>query len=174
MKEILHVGLVPESAWYFNVRSILSVSEWDKIRKIIYQKADYKCEICGGQGYKHLVEAHERWQYDEKKHIQKLVNIVALCPVCHEATHIGFAGLRHKTEQSIQHIMKVNKWDRQQTLEHIKKAFDIWKDRSKIEWKLDLTYFLEQNFDLLESTKRTIKNSINKNNFNKEVLKRAY
>ena len=72
----LTLDLIPQSAFYKNVRSEVSKSEWDKIRKEVYKKAGYICEICGK---KDRLDAHEIFEYDEINNIQKLIGLVALC-----------------------------------------------------------------------------------------------
>ena len=48
----LTIELVPKTSWYSNVRSNVSRSQWDKLRKKCYLNADYKCEVCGDTGIK--------------------------------------------------------------------------------------------------------------------------
>ena len=75
--------LIPTTTHYTNVRSILSQSIWDKLRKTSYKKANFKCEICGdtgiNQGYRHNLECHEVWVYT-KDGVQLLKELVSLCP----------------------------------------------------------------------------------------------
>ena len=65
----LTIELVPQTSWYTNVRSNVSKEQWDVIRKKCYAQANNVCEICGdtgkNQGYKHNVECHEIWEYNE-------------------------------------------------------------------------------------------------------------
>ena len=88
----LTVELVPKTCHYSNVRTTLKPKDWDKIRFISYEKAGNKCEICGQtgieQGYKHNVECHEIWHYDDVNHIQKLKGVISFCPLCHQVKHI--------------------------------------------------------------------------------------
>ncbi|EQD31721.1 hypothetical protein B2A_13732, partial [mine drainage metagenome] len=58
----LFVDLVPQTAWFTNVRSAVSRGDWDRLRKHVYVRAGNKCEVCGASG---RLEAHERWEYDE-------------------------------------------------------------------------------------------------------------
>ena len=60
----INVELIPLQMHKVNLRSELS-EYWDFLRKIIYKRANYRCEICGGKGSKWPVEAHELWKYDE-------------------------------------------------------------------------------------------------------------
>ena len=144
MKQKLTIELVPSTCWFTNLRSELSTSQWDKLRKATYRKAKYRCEICGGKGDKHPVECHEIWDYDDENHIQVLKGLIALCPACHQVKHIGLAKLRGKGEEAANHLKKVNGWNERQTQQYILEAFKIWNQRSQYQWQLDLTW-LEQN-----------------------------
>ena len=67
----LTIELVPKTCWFSNVRDHVSVAQWDTIRKQVYVKANYFCQICGSRGTKWPVECHEVWDYDDKKHIHE-------------------------------------------------------------------------------------------------------
>lgn len=43
----LTIELVPGTSFFNNVRSAVTTSEWNVIKKKCYKKAGYKCEICG-------------------------------------------------------------------------------------------------------------------------------
>lgn len=68
----LSVELVPSTSWFKNLRSMLAPEEWDRLRRKTYREADYRCEICDGQGPDHPVECHEIWHYDDKQHGLKI------------------------------------------------------------------------------------------------------
>ena len=87
----LEIELVPETSWYNNLRKALPRSEWDKIRKEVYEKANNKCEICQQDG---RLNCHEKWSYDDEKNIQKLQGFQALCDKCHNIKHIGFVNVQ--------------------------------------------------------------------------------
>ena len=137
-KKVLLPELVPETAWHNNLRSELSVARWDEIRRFVYRAAGYRCEICGGKGEKHPVECHEVWEY--RKKVQRLVGLVALCPACHECKHIGLAEMNGRMEAVMVHMEVVNGQSRAEVLDIIAEAFDVWEERSEVEWKLDLKY----------------------------------
>jgi hypothetical protein len=44
---LLYIDMIPSSSWYNNVRQLVKRSSWDKIRKKVYERANYKCECCG-------------------------------------------------------------------------------------------------------------------------------
>ncbi|PLS15077.1 HNH endonuclease [Bacillus sp. M6-12] len=134
----LTVELVPSSNWEHNVRSEMK-DEWDNIRRACYRKAGYKCEICGGVGEKHPVEAHEKWSYNMETHVQKLERIIALCPNCHKTQHWGYA-LIHGLEPIVRgHIKKINRWKDEDVDKYINEAFALFDYRSRINWTLDLS-----------------------------------
>lgn len=139
----LTIELVPSTSWFSNLRSLLNKEEWDKIRKACYKKANYKCEICGGKGTAHPVECHETWDYDEEKGVQKLLNVIALCPSCHQVKHIGLASINGKFDETIAHFCKVNESTKEEAQKHIAEAFDLWKKRSEKDWDLDVTLLEE-------------------------------
>ena len=141
-KELL-VELIPKTCHYSNVRTTVKPIEWDKIRFISYEAANHKCEICGdtgkNQGYKHAVECHEIWHYDDQKHVQKLIGLISLCPVCHMTKHIGRAMAMGRENFCYTQLAKVNKWTKEQIQEHVLASFEVHKERSKHEWTLDIS-----------------------------------
>lgn len=134
----LTIELVPSSSWYSNLRSELSNSDWDKIRKFIYKKNNYKCEICSGRGPKWPVECHEKWDY--KNGIQKLTYLYSLCPDCHMVKHIGLAKIKGNYYKALGHFMKVNNCTIAQAKKYIDIVFDKYHARSRQDWELDISY----------------------------------
>ncbi len=147
MKKQLTIELVPKTAWFSNVRSMVSKKDWDKLRKEAYKQADYKCEICDGTGNRHPVECHEIWKYDDKNYVQKLMGMIALCPSCHEVKHIGFANTQGRGEVAEQHIAKVNRWTKAKTDKYVKEQFIKWRERSSFDWTIDLTWLEERDIE---------------------------
>jgi hypothetical protein len=136
----LKIELVPSTSWFDNLRKRTTSENWDKIRKTAYANSGHICSICGTGG---KLNCHEVWEYDDKKHIQKLRGFVALCDMCHHVKHLGFAAiLASKGEldydKVIEHYMKVNNCDRKTFEEHRGRAFDEWRERSKYKWDVDL------------------------------------
>ncbi len=143
----LTIELVPESSWYNNVRSNVTKNEWDKIRKKSYQYAGDKCEICKdtgkNQGYRHNVECHEIWHYDDINREQKLIGLISLCPLCHKVKHPGLASMKGQTELVIKQLCKVNNISRTEAVNYLHNAFDIFDERSKYKYSLDISYLKE-------------------------------
>lgn len=136
----LTIELVPKTSWFTNLRSELSKEQWDKIRNECYRKAKHKCEVCGGRGSTHPVECHEIWHYDDKRKIQRLDGVVALCPMCHACKHIGLSINRGMEHECCAHLMRVNKLKTLQEAESmIDAAFETWDKRSRQSWTLDIS-----------------------------------
>ncbi|MDQ3652654.1 MAG: HNH endonuclease [Acidobacteriota bacterium] len=142
-RELLTIELVPRTAWYKNVRSNVAPEEWDRLRRIIFERANYVCEICGGRGRKWPVECHEVFAYDDERRVQQLVKLVALCPACHQVKHIGLAGARGHMREATAHMARVNHWSLEDARHYIEGCFEIWSRRSCHQWTLDISY-LEQ------------------------------
>lgn len=140
MQKLLTIELVPRTSWYKNVRSNVSKEEWERLKKIISSRAGHRCEICGGRGARWPVECHEIFAYDDERHVQKLIGLMALCPACHEVKHIGLAGLRGKSNSARAHLAKVNGWSMEDAELYIEGCFEIWHRRSRHQWNLDLSY----------------------------------
>jgi NapC/NirT cytochrome c family, N-terminal region len=122
-----------------NVRTVLTAKQWNALRGMVADQAWNVCEICGGEGPNHPVECHEIWEYNDVSHIQRLVGMIALCPDCHMVKHFGFARVRGKEELAFKHFMKVNSLKKKDAEREITNAFDTWRKRSLIDWKLDLS-----------------------------------
>ena len=136
----LTVELVPATAWYKNVRSEVSKEEWDHIRKKCYKKAKHKCEVCSdtgkNQGYRHNVECHEIWEYDDKYHTQTLIGFIALCPRCHKVKHPGLAQINGELDIVFEQLMKVNGMTEKEAEEYLEECFNVWDERSQHKWSL--------------------------------------
>jgi hypothetical protein len=146
-KPKLTIELVPSTSFYTNVRSILPTSQWDKLRKESYKKANFKCQICKdsglNQGYKHALECHEIWEYQEGG-VQLLKGLISLCPKCHQVKHIGRTIAIGKGKVAFKHIAKVNKWDLSVVEAYVGSCFQEHKERSKIKWELNLRVLTER------------------------------
>lgn len=140
--ERLTVDLIPSTSWWENVRSKMPKAEWDRLRKHSYRMANYRCEVCEGsgleQGYRWPVECHEVWSYDEATRVQKLVRLISLCPKCHQVKHFGLAQIKGQGAAALRHLMEVNSWTKAEAEAHVRQAFAVWQQRSKIQWRLNL------------------------------------
>lgn len=155
-KKLLTLDLVPQTSWFKNARAILTVAEWDKVRKEVYRKAAYLCEICGGQGPKWPVECHEVWEYSEgSTNLQKLAGMTALCPACHSVKHYGLAQVQGREMAVYAHLKAINKWADNQAKQHIRTSFQEWEKRSKLKWEVDVSLLGTYEIDLMELEAKT-------------------
>jgi len=149
----LSIELIPTTCHYSNVRTTVTTKQWNKIRMLSYESADHKCEICNqigkNQGFKHNVECHEIWEYDDENHIQKLIGLISLCPICHQVKHIGRALAMGKAKIVFDQLALVNNWTPKQVEEYIAESFQIHKQRSKYKWSLDLSILTIEPYNLI-------------------------
>lgn len=135
----LNFEMVPEECWYKNLRSFLKPADWDIIRRDAYRRAGGKCMICGRPARR--LEAHEKWEYDEERHLQKLVDVLALCHDCHSVVHISRTYLVGDGERAMRHFMKVNGCTQSDFHLALKEANEEYLRRNKIEdWTTDISF----------------------------------
>lgn len=135
----LAVELIPASSWQNNLRSILKPRMWDEVRKDVYKKSNFKCSICK---QKRKLQAHEIWKFNKRSKTQKLVDITALCYLCHMVKHIGFAQItagKRLNERIIRHFMDINKCDRAVFQKHLQEKIKKFEDFSRYDWQLNLS-----------------------------------
>ena len=135
----LTVELVPSTSWGDNLRSVLTPREWSRLSLHVRQAAGMRCEICGGRGERRPVECHEVWEYDDERHIQRLVRLIALCPPCHAVKHIGRTQSIGRGREAKEHLQRVNGWSATEAAEHVTQAYDRHRRRSQHRWTLDLS-----------------------------------
>lgn len=157
----LTVELIPKTCHYSNVRTTIKPKEWDKVRFTSYAAADNKCEICKdtgkNQGYPHNLECHEIWEYDDKNHIQKLLGLISLCPICHFTKHIGRAMAMGREKICFTKLAQVNNWTQEEIDLHILESFETYKERSKHEWALDISMLTKEPYNLIiDLTKKRV------------------
>jgi len=141
---ILTIDLVPSTVWFSSLYRLMPKEKWNALKREIYEKEGRKCYICGST--RPPFELHEFWEYDDEAHVQKLVGIHHLCRLCHMIKHIGFwcytSDGRKKLEKLglsrkdlIEHFCRVNNCSEGDFERHEDEAFEIWRKRSKHEWK---------------------------------------
>jgi hypothetical protein len=142
----LFVDLVPRSCWFTNVRSCVSPRDWERLHRMITNRAGRRCEICQrceDRESRRWLEAHERWAYDDKTKVQALRRLICLCTDCHTATHFGLASLKGKDGEAFKHLCAVTGMPTSKTSSHIDAAFALWARRSGVAWELDLSILID-------------------------------
>jgi len=142
----LEIELVPSTVWYQSLYRLLPREVWNNIRKEVIEENGRKCQICGET--EGVINLHEIWKYDDKKHIQKLEGFILLCKMCHHVKHIGLAGIlasegKLDYKKVVEHFCKVNKCTKEDFEKYINRAFEIWEKRSKYQWKQDFGKYEE-------------------------------
>lgn len=137
----LFVDMIPNTSWGSNVRDLIHSTDWDRVRNHIYNRVNHICECCNNNTKETMtrLDAHERWSYDNKTKIQKLVRIVALCKFCHQTTHYGLAGIQGKIDEVETHLKNVRLFTKNECRQHITNACKLFKERCKIKWEIDIT-----------------------------------
>lgn len=142
--DILMPDMLPVTSWELNIRTIYGQDTWDKMRRHSYQAAGFRCQICG-DGTKRL-ESHELFEMVNETATQKLVKLLALCPLCHKAHHIGIARRLNILPEVLQHMMRINNWDKKTLEYHLNEAYEIWDQRKDWPWKLDVSALEETGY----------------------------
>lgn len=140
---VLLPDMLPSSTWEQNIRTVLGTDMWDRIRKHAYKASGFRCEICGEGG---KLEAHEKFQLINETATQKLVKIMALCPLCHKVHHLGIArrlGMIHEVKA---HLLRINRWTPRELESAIQEAYETWEQRSEWDWQLDLSWLYDQGY----------------------------
>ena len=142
------IELIPRTCFGSNVRSLFKQKYWDILRRASYEKAGHVCEVCKAsgkdQGYRHNVECHEIWTYDDKTRTQRLDGLISLCPKCHQVKHFGRASAIGKQAEVFLHMESVNDWNHHQCVQHAAESMTLWLERSKYKWYIDLSVLHEE------------------------------
>lgn len=148
----LTIELVPAPLWTFNLRKLFTKQKWDETRAACYKRAGHTCEICGDLKGK-PPEAHEIWEYDDLRRIQKLHGLISLCSQCHKVKHIGFALTQGHAAfgRAVNHLAKVNDWPYNLAAEYIDRQFQIHELRSELSWTQDLSWIDDIDVYIAES-----------------------
>lgn len=169
----LFIDMIPMGCWFTNVRTCVDVNSWTKIRNEVYNRVNHKCECCDidtkNPDNRVRIEAHERWEYNNDTHVQKLVRLVALCNLCHLSTHMGYAGVIGQTEVALEHLKRVRGITDEQLSEHRRSARLLWTERNNHKWTLDLTMIEQSGFILKNPNIRNRNDPVNNSNTTKVV-----
>ena len=134
----LEFELVPDGCWGSNLRTALPKEAWAVIRKSVLKRANGICSVCGAKSSR--LEAHEGWDYDAERGVQKLRDIVALCPLCHSVVHIGRTQLVGDIKRAEEHFMRVNEVSYSEYRKALGEANKRHQELNKVgEWRLDIS-----------------------------------
>ncbi len=137
---VLEIEFFLSPLWGMGPRPVMGQENWDIVRKQAYRDSGYACGICITSGE---LEAHEVWEYDDINHIQKLVGIIALCPLCHMVKHFGLSEIRAEKgeldlQKVTQHFLRVNRCSATRMFWHVWTVRETFFRRSKFkDWTVD-------------------------------------
>lgn len=140
--EGLFVDMIPSTSWYVNVRSAVSPTDWYRVSQMVRRRAHWTCEACGfvaDETARLLMDAHERFAYDEASGVQRLVRLICLCADCHGATHYGHSASIGEAATVLHHLQLVTGMTADQAEAHLRDAYELWQRRSAIQWTVDLS-----------------------------------
>lgn len=93
LPRILEQPVIPLPLHGVNPRSIMGRPAWDKVRREVYARHDYRCAVCGVPSrealFKPWLEAHERFEIDWRARTMTLIGMEPLCKACHSCCHTG-------------------------------------------------------------------------------------
>lgn len=135
--------MLPNSTWEQNIRHLYGTPLWDRLRKHAYSSVGYRCTICGAQG---KLEAHEAWELENETQTQRLVGILALCPLCHKVHHLGIARRLGMLPQVKLHMQTLNGWTAREVDAAISEAYEVWEQRCEWPWTVDLSYLHDSTY----------------------------
>ncbi|MDL5054805.1 hypothetical protein QQ056_14795 [Oscillatoria laete-virens NRMC-F 0139] len=133
-------SMVPQPLWGRNLRTLLTKTEWDRIRSSVYDACGKRCTICGSAGSKWPVEADEVWYYDDATNTQTLIAVVGLCPSCHQVRHWGKAITDGHREKALYHLAFINRWSLIEATQATRQAMELWHSRSQRQWTSDYSF----------------------------------
>ena len=102
------------------------------IRQDALKAASDRCQFCGSR--KPKLACHDKWRYDDKKRIAKLIGFEIRCALCHLATHIGRAMALGYGKEAMQQLRKVNRCTKKEVELMIEIAMLEWQLRSSKKW----------------------------------------
>lgn len=153
----LKIEMIPHTSWGQSLANKLPAPAWDKIRQHYYEKAGWRCEICGTK--KHGLHADEMWYFDNSSFTQLLIGIQAICRRCHNVRHIGRSMSLGLKESCVKHLRRVNRISKKEAYAYIDYSFQVVRKRSNYAWyvKIDEWFDTAQFQDLFDPGDRILR-----------------
>ena len=123
----LAIEPIPVGSRLATLAKLMPRDQWDRLRRRVYRRARYRCQVCGREG---RMYCHEIWQFNKQTGYQWLRGFQALCQDCHDVKHISFVRDSSKRERLIQHFLTVNRLTRDETDAYLRSA-------RKRQWQLN-------------------------------------
>jgi len=130
----LSIEPIPEGSRLASLANLLPPWQWDRIRRSVYQRAGYRCQICGREG---MLHCHEVWQYNEQASCQWLRGFAALCKDCHDVKHILFSRDIARHTKLMRHFITVNHIGLQEAEEYLRAARQLQQKFDQRRWTVN-------------------------------------
>ncbi len=132
---------LPKDSWYRDLGRALPTTEWHQLRDYTLRRADTHCTTCGAKG---ALRVDGDWEFDDRRRIQRLVGLSALCQLCYLTRHPDQAEQmaeqgRLGLELVVRHFRELNRCSLKAYEEHRAEALRTWERRSKKDWQVDLS-----------------------------------
>lgn len=121
----------------------LHPSQWDRISHATLRAANFRCQVTGGAGSQTPVLCQEVWAADEARCKLRLLGFMALAPEVHAAKRI-LSCRPQQYQPAIWTLQAINEWSRQETESYLTYIAAKAQERSKKQWRLDLSYLDSQ------------------------------
>jgi hypothetical protein len=137
----IRADALPTSTHGSNLRSIFSLTLWQRLAIAACGAAGNRCEVCGAVSASRRPHAHERWIFERvgDQWVQRLDRLAALCPTCHLVQHVGLAGVIGYTHDVIRQLMDLNGWTEVQARADIARAAERLAALDTLAFDLDIT-----------------------------------
>jgi len=106
------------------------------------------CQFCGSDEAR--LSCHDKWRYDDKKRVAKLIGFEIRCALCHLATHIGRATDLGYEKEAMQQLRKVNCCTKKEVELMVKISMLAWQIRSAKKWTVIVSPALLKRYPRLE------------------------
>ena len=131
MRLKLRIEPIPVSSWGVSLANRLPRKDWDKLRQRVYRDANYTCQVCGNVDSQ--LVCHEKWSFDDKRKIQRLVGLECCCQLCSDVHHFGRSKQVYDKEyvsRLIEHWCKVNGKTKRDFAMHEAEVFELNRKRA--------------------------------------------
>lgn len=127
----LTIDPIPASSRLASLANLMPRDQWNCLRRYVYHKAHYRCQICGREG---RLYCHESWQYNSETNYQFLRGFEALCENCHNVRHLFFVRDSQHRARLFRHFLAVNHLTNEQGVQHLVDAYRQQQEFNKRKW----------------------------------------
>ena len=142
----LAVESIPYGSRRASLANLMPRAQWDRLRRSIYRKAHYRCQICGREG---RMYCHEIWQYNDATSHQFLRGFEALCRDCHDTKHLFFIRSNWRRAVLFRRFLTVNRVSREKGIQHL---VDVYRQQQKLNRKQWVVNYGEYNWQIPATT----------------------